>query len=134
MSTSPTVVTDPNNQPDFVEEAAWYLYTVTLNANQSVKGASVNIDRDSDFTLTGVHGSSDGLFTMNMRLPSGRLISNAQILSTDWLGTANQPTAMGPPPIYRAGSVGPQLDLTEVSGDTNVLFIIFTGIRRIKTS
>lgn len=131
---SPVVVTDPNNQPQFVEEPAWYLFTVSLTADQAVIGASVNIDRDADFTLTGIHGSSDGLFTVNMRLPSGRNISNAQILSTDFLGTANQPTAMGPPPIYRAGSVGPQLDLTDVSGDNNVLFIVFTGIRRIKTS
>lgn len=124
----------PANQPTYVEEPAMYIAPVTMTAGQNIQDLAVNIDRDSDFMLTGIHGTSDGAFSLNFRLPSGRQIANAQILATDFLGTANQPTAIGPPPIYRAGSTGPQLTLSELSGATNNARIIFDGIRRIRTT
>ena len=131
---TPAASSNPENQPTYVEEPAVYVFTQQLAADEHVGQVAVNIDRDSDFLLTGINGSSDGAYTLNFRLPSGRLISNAEILNTDILGTANQPTAIGPPPIYRAGSVGPQLDLTDVSSNTNNLIIVFSGIRRLRTT
>lgn len=131
---SPQASASPQNQPTYVEEPATYLFTIALTADEHVPNASVNIDRDSDFLLTGIYGSSTGAYTLNFRLPSGRLYSNAELLNTDLLGTANQPTAIGPPPIYRAGSVGPQLELTDVSAATNNVAIIFVGIRRLRTT
>lgn len=125
---------NPANQPEYVEEPAIYVYTNSLTADQHVDNSSVNIDRDSDFLLTGLNGSSDGAYTLNFRLPSGRLVSSAEVTNTDLIGTANQPTAIGPPPIYRAGSVGPQLNLTDISGGDNNIIIVFTGIRRIRTT
>lgn len=125
---------NPDNQPTYVEEPAVYVFTQQLAGDAHVGQVAVNIDRDSDFLLTGINGSSDGAYTLNFRLPSGRLVSNAEILNTDIIGTANQPTAIGPPPIYRAGSVGPQLDLTDVSGSTNNIIIVFSGIRRLRTT
>lgn len=122
------------NQPTYVEEPALYVFTMSLTADQHVPNVAVNIDRDSDFLLTGINGSSDGAYTLNFQLPSGRLVSNAEILNTDLLGTANQPTAIGPPPIYRAGSIGPQLTLTDISGTTNNITIVFSGIRRLRTT
>jgi len=122
------------NQPDYVEEPQLYPYTVSLSSGQHLENQSVNIDRDADFTLTGVNGSSTGRYTLNFRTPSGRLISTAEILDTDIIGTANQPTAVGPPMVYRAGSVGPQLNITDVSGGTNAVSIVFSGIRRVKTT
>lgn len=126
--------TNPANQPTYVEEPAVYVFTQQLSALQALGQVAVNIDRDSDFMLTGINGSSTGAYTLNFRLPSGRLISNAQILAADILGTANQPTAIGPPPIYRAGSVGPQLDITDTSNATNNIIIVFSGIRRLRTT
>lgn len=131
---SPTASSAAASQPTYVEEPAIYVFTQQLTNGQALQQVSVNIDRDSDFLLTGINGSSTGSYTLNFRLPSGRLIANAQILNTDLLGTANQPTAIGPPPIYRAGSVGPQLDLTDTSGNTNNLIIVFSGIRRLRTT
>jgi hypothetical protein len=131
---TPTISANPNNQPEYIEEPAIYVFIQSLTANQHIGQISVNIDRDADFLWTGLNGSSDGTYTVNFRLPSGRNISNAEILNTDIIGTANQPTAIGPPPIYRAGSSGPQLALTDTSGSTNVVIIIFTGIRRLRTS
>ena len=124
----------PANQPTYVEEPAMYIAVIAMTANQNISDLAVNIDRDSDFMLTGLNGTSDGAYTLNFRLPSGRQISNAQILNSDILGTANQPTAIGPPPIYRAGSTGPQLTLSETSGLANTARIIFSGIRRIRTT
>lgn len=125
---------NPQNQPTYVEEPAIYVFTITLSANQHVPNVAVNIDRDSDFLLTGLNGSSAGTYTLNFQLPSGRQVANAEVLNTDILGTANQPTAIGPPPIYRAGSIGPQLTLTDTSGASNAIIIVFSGIRRIRTT
>jgi hypothetical protein len=128
---------NPSNkttQATYVEEPAMYTFNYTLTADQAVQRVPVNIDRDSDFLLTGINGSSTGTYTLNVRLPSGRLIASAQINNTNFIGAANQPTAIGPPPIYRAGSTGPELDLTDTSGAGNTLQIIFQGIRRIRTA
>lgn len=127
-----TTVTPP--QPTYVEEPAFYYFTTVLTALEKLQGISVNIDRDSDFLLTGINGSSDSTFTMNFKLPSGRLIASQQMLASDLLGSSNQPNAIGPPPIYRAGSVGPQLDLTDTSNADNTVRIVFAGIRRIRTT
>ncbi len=122
------------NQPTYVEEPAFYNFTLSLTSDEHVSDVAVNIDRDSDFLLTGLNGSSDGAYTLNFRLPSGRQVSNTEILNTDLIGTANQPTAIGPPPIYRAGSTGPQVTATDVSGAGNNIIIVFSGIRRIRTT
>lgn len=132
MTPSPNAPQPP--QPVYVEEPAQYIFNLTLAANATPTNIPVNIDRDSDFLLTGINGSSTGLYSLNFRLPSGRLICNQQILNTNFIGTANQPTAIGPPPIYRAGSTGPQLDLTDLTGSSNTLQIVFSGIRRLRTS
>lgn len=125
---------NPANQPTYVEEPAIYYFTYTLTSDQHVSDIAVQIDRDSDFLLTGINGSSTGTYTLNFRLPSGRQVSNFEVLNTDLIGTANQPTAIGPPPIYRAGSNGPQLTLTDTSGGSNSIIIVFSGIRRIRTT
>jgi len=122
------------DQPTYVEEPCFYVFTTQLSGNEHIGQVAVNIDRDSDFLLTGINGSSDGEYSLNFRLPSGRLVSNAEIFNGDLIGTANQPTAIGPPPIYRAGSVGPQLDLTELTGNSNNINIVFSGIRRLRTT
>jgi hypothetical protein len=131
---TPSPSSNAGNQPTYVEEPAIYVFTQTLSSGQHVGQVAVNIDRDSDFLLTGLNGSSTGTYTLNFRLPSGRLIGNTEILNTDLIGTANQPTAIGPPPIYRAGSVGPQLDLTDTSGGSNTIILVFSGIRRLRTA
>lgn len=123
-----------NVQPQFVEEPAEYVFPYTLTANQLVQTVPVNIDRDSDFTLTGINGSSTGTFNMNFQLPSGRLYASAFVAASNLLGTANIPTSIGPPPVYRAGSIGPALSLQDTSGAGNTVQICFKGIRRLRTA
>jgi hypothetical protein len=122
-------------QPQFVEEPAIYYFTYALTSGQAVQRIAVNIDRDSDFLWTGLTGVSTGGYTLNVRLPSGRLISSAQMISTQLVSSnPNQPTAIGPPPIYRAGSTGPELDLTDTSMSGNTVTLIFWGVRRLRTA
>lgn len=132
---SPASQGGATNQPNFIEEPAIYVFNYTLTALQAVTRVAVNIDRDSDFLLTGINGTSTGGYTLNVRLPSGRLIASQQMISTQFVSNApNQPTAIGPPPIYRAGSTGPELDLTDTSNAGNTLQIIFSGLRRLRTA
>lgn len=127
-----TTATAP--QASYVEEAAYLVFNFTLQPNQHYGRVPVNIDRDADFMATGIHGSSNGNFTLNFRLPSGRLFASAECNNGNFLGTANQPAVIGPPPIYRAGSTGPELDMTDTSGAINMVQLIFSGIRRLRTS
>ena len=122
------------NQPQFVEEPANYVFNYTLTAGQSVQRVPVNIDRDSDFMLTGINGSATGGYNLNFRLPSGRQIGSALVASTNLIGAANQPTSIGPPPVYRAGSTGPEIDLTDTSNASNTIQIVFSGVRRLRTA
>lgn len=131
---TPQLSSSPANQPEYVEEPAIYTFVQALTAGQHLNEVAVNIDRDTDWLWTGLNGSSTGNYTVNFRLPSGRQLSNAEIFNQDIIGTANQPTTIGPPPVYRAGSVGPQVTLTDISGGANTVTIVFTGIRRVRTT
>jgi hypothetical protein len=116
--------------PTYAEEPCLYVFQLALTALQTLRNQKVPIDVDSDFMLTGIHGTSTGSFTLNMRLPSGRMLSNNQLQNTNLIGTANQPTAIGPAPVYIAAGTGPALDLTDTSNAGNTLEICFSGIRR----
>lgn len=135
MSSAANVPAASDLNAQYVEEPRTYVFSVTLTALQNIPRIAVPIDRDADFVLTGINGSSTGSYTLNFLLPSGRdyassAIQNANLVSPD----ANQPTAIGPPPLYRAGSNGPQLTLTDTSTDTNAIEIEFSGISRVRTA
>ena len=121
-------------QATFVEEPAFYRFSRTFTANEAQGRLPVNIDRDSDFLLTGINGTSDDEYTINFRLPSGRLIGSDEVTAENLVGTANQPTAIGPPPIYRAGSTGPELAITNLTAGNKAIELVFTGIRRLRTA
>jgi hypothetical protein len=122
----------PAPAPNYQEEPAIYTYQVALTANQRLQNQNIPIDPDSDFLLTGIHGTSTGRFTVNLRLPSGRSLSNVAMSDLNLIGTANQPTAIGPAPVYVAGGIGPALELLDTSGAGNTLEICFSGIRRFR--
>lgn len=115
-------------------EPAIYAFQIVMTANQKLNAQKVPIDPDSDFLLRGVHGSSTGGYTVNMRLPRGNNISNAAIQNGNFVGTASQPAPIGPSPVYLANGIGPAVDLVETSGATNTIEIIFSGVRRYKTA
>jgi hypothetical protein len=116
--------------PVYAEEPCVYTYQVVLTAAQILKNQNVPIDVDSDFLLTGIHGTRTGSYNVNFKLPSGRSFSNVMIQDTNLIGVANQPTAIGPSALYNRGTVGPTLEITDTSGAGNTLEICFSGIRR----
>src|ERR1044071_369078 len=101
--------------PQYVEEPCFYVYQVTLTANQALRDQAVPIDRDADFLLTGIHGTSTSTYTLNFRLPSGRQFANTQLHNANFVGTAAEPALVGPAPLYPAGSIGPAVDITGTS-------------------
>ncbi len=135
MSTANRLPTASANEPEYVEEAAYIVFEITLAGNQQIKRVPVPIDRDSDFEWTAINGSSDGDYTLNPTLPSGRYLCTSEIAQGNFVSpAANQPTTIGPPALYRAGSSGPLLDLTETSGSSNVIKLVFSGIRRLRSA
>jgi hypothetical protein len=135
MSTTQATPSPSANQPQYVEEPVNYVFQITLTGDQALTRVPVPIDRDSDFLWTGLNGSSTGAYTINPVLPSGRYMCSSQIQNGNLVSpAANQPTAIGPPPLYRAGSSGPLLDLTDTSGESNSIELVFSGIRRLRTA
>jgi hypothetical protein len=118
--------------PSYVEEPAIYVFQRTMTALEVQRNLPVTMDNDSDFLLTGIHGTSTGTYTINLRMPSGRQIATASVQNVNLIGTANQPTAIGPAPVYRAASIGPALDISDTSNAGNTIEICFTGIRRLR--
>lgn len=117
------------DDPNYTYEPCVYPLQIILTALQAVKNQKVGIDADSDFILTGVHGTSTSTYNVNFRLPSGRQLSNNLVQNTNLVGTANQPAAF-PPMLYPKGGLGPQTDLTDTSNAGNTIEIIFDGYRR----
>jgi hypothetical protein len=129
---TPAPARTPPAAPQYVQQSTWYVFQMILSANQQVSRLPVQIANDADFILTGIHGTSTADFTVNFRLPNGDSFATAQMHKANFLGTPNQPTPIGPSAPYRAGSTGPMLDLTDLSGAPNTLEIIFSGIKRMK--
>jgi hypothetical protein len=125
-------------QPQYVEEPSIAVFTVTLNASgagSAFTKVAVPVDRDADFLLTGVNGSSTGDYTINLYLPSGRQMASSSMQNANFVSPdPQQPTAILAAPLYRAGSNGPSLDVANTSGAPNSIEIEFSGIRRLRTA
>jgi hypothetical protein len=117
------------DDPNYTYEPCFYPLQLTLTALQALKGQKVPIDGDSDFILTGIHGTQTSTYTINVKLPSGRQLSNNPVQNANLVGSANQPTAF-PPMLYPHGGNGPSCDLTDTSNANNTLEIVFDGYRR----
>jgi hypothetical protein len=122
--------------PTTVDQATVLVFQIVLTANQTPTRVPVPIPKDADFLLTGIHGTSTGDFSMNFLNPDGSQFANVQLHKANILGTPTSPFPIGPPSYYGAGSNGPMLDLTELTGATNTLELCFDGIKRmrVKTS
>lgn len=118
------------NDPNYTYEPAFLPLQVTLAANAPLVDQVVGPLIDADFVLTGIHGTSTGKFTANLRLPSGRYLStNAQIQSANFMGTPQEPTDF-PPTVYPMGGQGLKIAVTDTSGAGNTIEIICSGYNR----
>lgn len=138
MSSAAALPSPTSQQPQYVEEPSIAVFTITLNntgAGSAFTKVAVPIDRDADFLLTGVNGSSTGSYTINLYLPSGRQMASSSMQNANFVSPdPQQPTAILATPLYRSGSNGPALDLANTSGGSNTIEIEFSGIRRLRTA
>lgn len=138
MSTNVATPSASDQEAQYVEEPEILVFTVSLTnsgAGSSFNKIAVPIPRDADFVWTGLNGKSDGAYLINVYLPSGRQIATSSMQNANFVSAdPQQPTAIPVPPLYRAGSNGPSLDLANLFGDTNNIELEFSGIRRLRTA
>lgn len=129
----PQRITDPATGAQYYVEPAGQVFERTLAANAAAPDLTVTFDRDAEFIWSSLVGTSTGLYTIQVRLPNNRLISSAQIISSNWVGTAPFPQSMFPPVRVGPGSaLG--LNLTDISNAQNTIRLLFWGYRRYKLS
>lgn len=135
MSPTPSA---SDQEAQYVDEPQILVFTVALTANgagSTFNKTAVPIPRDADFVWTGINGKSDGAYLLNVYLPSGRQMASSSMQNVNFVSVdPQQPTAIPAPPLYRAGSNGPSLDLANTSNATNNIELEFSGIRRVRTA
>lgn len=126
---------NPNTQPaapakeQYIrEETGYYVYRITLTANQSLPDQSVIIDGDSDFFILEVHGTQTGNYLVNFRSNNGRSIAQVPIRNANLVGTGQFPIPLTKPLFVPArGRIA--VDVEDLSGSGNTIELIFGGIR-----
>ena len=110
------------------DEDGKYVFSYSLAQNDSFDDLKINIDVDSDFTLTHIYGLWDQEFTFNLRTPGGRSIASSNVKAENFIGTAQFPVPMLAPQTYRRGS---QLRLSIANGyaGANNVEIVFAGLK-----
>lgn len=126
----PTQQMAPSAAPAPVEEEAWQTLDLSLLANASARDQGVNIDKDGDFLVTHLWGTSTGSYNLQVRLYSGRPLSSAPVSNTNMVGTVAFKTPIKPM-LYPAGS-RISIDFIDTSGADNDIQIVFGGIRLVK--
>lgn len=138
VQSSISMPTASDQQAQYVDEPAIIVYTNTLAASgpgSILTATPVPVDRDADFLLVAINGSAVGSYLINLQLPSGRQIASSPMQNANFVSEdPQQPTAIGPPALYRAGSNGPVLYLQNTSNASNAIELELSGIRRIRTA
>jgi hypothetical protein len=118
----------------FVDADYTPIYTVTLTANQEIRGAVVSLDMDADFLLMGLIIST--FTSINFQL---QLFDNQQQnLSSDYVyaaaylvGGIQVPFAFVPGRIFPAGGrIG--INIKDTSGADNTIQLAFRGVKRYR--
>jgi len=111
------------------EEPAVYVLEVQLSANQQRVDVPLFVDADSDFLWEALAGTSTGAYTIRVRLPNGRYMSNAAVRNANAVGTAQFPVPVLPAVLVPAGNrIG--FDLQDLSGASNTIQLVLIGRRR----
>lgn len=119
-------------QPQFADEPGFYVYQRTLTANQVLSDLTQSIDNDSDFILTGLLGSQTGAYTLRFKDANLRYVSSAAMRNSNIVGSAPFPVPLFPNLVYPAGS-RISIDLTDLTGSSNTIELVFVGIKRFRT-
>lgn len=115
------------------EEVGYYVFNQTLTANQSLPNLTQFIDGDSDFVLVSIHGKSTGSYNINIKDNALKPLYSSDADSTLVVGTAQLPCRIRPALFYpAAGKIG--ISLTDTSGAPNTVQLVFTGVKKFRTS
>ena len=117
-------------QPHY-DEWGFYTYEVALTANQELLDQSIAIDADSDFYWVALVGTSTGDFELRFKLPSGRYTSSGRIRNALMVGTAQLPAPITPW-VYCPASSRIGIDIADLSGAANSVYLALRGFRRFR--
>jgi hypothetical protein len=113
-----------------------YAYGVELStrlnnavpANGTVT-ASIKVSADAAFIGMSVRGASTGDFLTFSRVDnSDRQLSNLAIHSSAWMGTGERPAPLHKPLLLPANTTI-SMDITDLSGSINSVFLYFHGFK-----
>ncbi len=131
---APTVYNGFNdNSPlGFQDVDFTYPYDVTLTSGQFLRDQSVSTTNDADFEARGlVSAFSTGAFNIRIADSQGYYISNGMIVSANILADAASPYPFFPGILIPAGGrIG--IDIQDTSGSTNVIQLLFRGVKRYR--
>lgn len=104
-----------------------------LTANQTIGNDIVSIDSDADFILRGWYISQyTGAFQIQLTDANGYQLSSGQINSGALSRSSSDPTVFSPEhPFPASGRI--MINITDLSGATNALQIVFKGVKRYRT-
>lgn len=118
--------------PGYVDVDFTYPYDVTLTPNQFLRDQSVSTTNDADFEVRGiVIAYSTGAFNIRFADSQGYYLSNSMVVSANLIGDAASPSVLFPGLLIPAGGrIG--IDIQDTSGNTNVIQILFRGVKRFR--
>lgn len=117
----------------FVDVPFNYVYNQTLTAGQVLNNEVVPIFTEADFAWRGLVFKATGSFSVQFQDGQGYFLSSGLIFSENFPNTAGDPFPMFPEILYPAGG-RITLNITDVSGDTNVIQMLFIGVNRYRVT
>lgn len=97
-------------------------------ANQTVQD-SIKVSADSSFIACQVTGASTGDYLVMLRIDnSDRILMNRPVHSSAFVGTAERPHRF-PKPLFIAANATISLDITDLSGAQNEIYLTLVGYK-----
>lgn len=99
-----------------------------IPANQTVQDA-IKVSADSSFIACQITGASTGDYLLMLRIDnSDRILMNRPVHSSAFVGTAERPHRL-PKPLFIAANATISLDLTDLSGAQNEVYLSLIGYK-----
>ena len=122
---------DPAAPTGYIDVPFNYVYTNTLTASQVLNNEVVSIFAEADFAWRGLIFSATGLFSIQFQDGNGYYLSSGQMYSSNMPNTAGDPWPVFPEVVYPSnGRIF--MNITELSGDSNTIQLLFVGVNRYK--
>lgn len=124
---------DYSSPEGFVDVPFNYVYNNTLTGLQVLNNETVPIFTEADFAWRGLIFSATGLFSIQFQDGQGYYLSAGQMFSSNMPNTPGDPWVVFPEVLYPAGG-RIFMNITELSGASNTLQLLFVGVNRYSIS